>query len=130
MLGEDDPAAHLLDDDTDDRRLGGIEPIDPERRTLLSGPADLLEVRQIVEAATGIGTWPAPSAAAGEHHRVTVAVERPAAILGLLIAMENLIERRSPWGRWRTTVDTMAARIEALETVTLETVVVEPGAGR
>ncbi len=54
-------------------------------------------------------------------------VEGAAPLLGLLMAMEGLIEDRSPWRTWRTAVDTLAARVEKLRTITVEAVIIERG---
>jgi len=138
LLGDEDPADAYLADGALDLRLGhelldpdavvvGVGGVDGAESVLFSGPGDLVEVKEIVEAATGVGTWPTPAAGHGELIRVRLELSRPAAVLGLLIAMEDLIERRSPWGRWRTVVDTIASRIAELDSVSIETRVVEAG---
>jgi len=127
MLGDDDPAATILSAGAVDLRPGfdqsdrPAEPTNDDRDALLlvSAPGDLSELREIVESATGVGTWPVSPVVPGELITAHVAVDAPARALGLLLAMENLIERRSPWGRWRTMVETMAVRIGDLETITV-----------
>lgn len=127
LLGADDPAASFLADGALDLRLGhDAASLDPARRLVVSGPDDLVELRTIVESAIGVGSWPAPARADGEPVVAVVGSPRPAAMLGLLMAMDGLIETRSPWGRWRTVVDTMAARVAAIDTITVDLRVVEP----
>jgi hypothetical protein len=121
LLGDEDPAAAALATGAVDLRPGHSDEVpDSAAATLVSGPDDLAELREIVESATGVGTWPRSSATDGEIITVELRLERPAALLGLLLAMEGVIERRSPWGRWRTMVDTMAARVQELDVVTID----------
>jgi hypothetical protein len=129
LLGDDDPARAALAEGAVDLRLG-FDSTTPEPATpyLISGFHDLAELREIVESAIGIGTWPISADSEGELIRARIEVDRPAAVLGLLLSMEDLIERRSPWGRWRSVVETMAARVEKLDVITTETRVIEPGA--
>jgi hypothetical protein len=127
LLGDDDPAAVLLAAGAIDLRLGYDEgAFEPGRRTLMSASDDLHELREIVESATGVGTWPTPVPTPGRPIRARIDLAAPAPALGLLLAMDDLIERRSPWGRWRTMVDTMAARVAELDAVTVSLVVMEP----
>ncbi|MEM7142557.1 MAG: hypothetical protein AAF548_16160 [Actinomycetota bacterium] len=129
LLGDDDPVAGLVLAGALDLRPGFVHAeCDPSRQMVLPAEGDLGELRAVVEAATGVGTWPSPSDGPGDRHRVGVAVARPAALLGLLLAMDGLIERRSPWGKWRTMVDTMAARVAEIEHLTMVFRVVEPDA--
>lgn len=126
-----DPAAAVVAAGALDLRPGHLAAEwDPARVVVCSGDDDLRELRAIVEGAVGIGCWPtSPVAAdvgAGEELRGRVAIERPAALLGLLVAMDGLIERRSPWGRWRTMVDTMAARVTALDSLELHVRIIPP----
>ncbi len=93
---------------------------------VVSGPADLAELADIVEAAMGVGTWPRHPSPAGAAITARLTVARPAPLLGLLLAMEGLIERRSPWGQWRTMVDTMALRVAEIDSITLDLRVVDP----
>jgi hypothetical protein len=127
LLGDDDPAAAILAAGAVDLRLGHDDrAVGLDRATVVSAPDDLQELRAIVESATGVGTWPTPDGVDGDPIRARIELAAPAAALGLLLSMEDLIERRSPWGRWRTTVDTMAARVVALDAVTVSFVVREP----
>ena len=129
VLGADDPAAQLLADGALDLRLGHeASEIDPARRLVVSGPRDFCELREIVESAIGVGAWPTPGPGEGVVVRAPVTPDRPAAMLGLLLAMEELIDRRSPWARWRTVVDTLAARVNAIEALTVDLRVIEPQA--
>lgn len=98
----------------------------PDGAVVLSGPDDLAELRDVVETVTGVGSWPRPPEVDGATVvRARVAIHRPAALLGLLLAMEGLIERRSPWGRWRTTVDTLAARVATIDSIGVDLRLVE-----
>jgi hypothetical protein len=56
-----------------------------------------------------------------------VEVAQPAALLALLMTMEDLIERRSPWGKWRTAVDTMAGRVGGIRALTIDLRIVDLG---
>ena len=120
LLGDDDPAAEWLAGGALDLRPGGPAPASYDGPVVVSGPADMREVRRIVEQSTGVGTWPSARAGAGPLARTTRQVARPAAVLGLLLAMEGLIEDRSPWRKWRTAVETLADRIAGLTVVTVE----------
>jgi len=127
VLGDADPAAALLATDAVDLRLGYDDAdVDPTRRLVVSGPDDLRELRTVVDAVIGPGAWPAPVADGGAPIRARLGPGRGPAMLGLLMAMEGLIERRSPWGGWRTVVDTVAARVVTIEEVTVEFRVIEP----
>lgn len=126
MLGDEDPAAELLADGASDLRLGHDRGLASTELVLVSGPSDLIELREIVESALGVGTWPTSPQVEGEILRARIRVHRPAVLLGLLMAMEDLIDKRSPWGRWRTVVDTMAARVTALTEITVDVRVVRP----
>ncbi|GJM38825.1 MAG: hypothetical protein DHS20C19_21920 [Acidimicrobiales bacterium] len=130
VLADADPAADLLAAGALDLRPGHTaQEWDPARLVVCSGSDDLRELRAIVADATGIGTWPSSPAAdatEGDEIRARVDIERSSSLLGLLIAMDGLIERRSPWGRWRSMVDTMAARVTALDSVEIHLRVVEP----
>jgi len=129
LLGDDDPAAAVLADGAVDLRLGHDRGEDDSSlRRLVSAPDDLAEVREIVESVIGVGAWPTAGPAPGEVTRARVELSGPTAVLGLLLSMDGLIERRSPWGRWRTVVDIMAARVAELDAVTASFVVVEPAA--
>ncbi len=130
VLGDADPAASLLAADVVDLRLGFGAPLDAETaapRALVSGPDDLAELRDIVESALGVGTWPRPVPVDGEPVRARVEVAQPAALLALLMTMEDLIERRSPWGKWRTAVDTMAGRVGGIRALTIDLRIVDLG---
>jgi hypothetical protein len=125
LLADRDPASSLLAAGAADCRLGFAGTIPDAPTVLVSGPDDLRELREIVESALGVGTWPARACPDGAAITARVEIDRPAAVLGLLIAMEGLIEARSPWGRWRSVVDTMAARLARLETLTIDVRVIE-----
>jgi hypothetical protein len=131
LLGGRDPAAAVVAaTGAVDLRPGGLASQTDATTTqtiVVSGPADLIELREIVETATGVGTWPANEADRGEVRSSVLEVEGAAPLLGLLMAMEGLIEDRSPWRTWRTAVDTLAARVEKLRTITVEAVIIEPG---
>ena len=127
LLGDDDPGAAMIAAGAVDRRLGHDGERALDRAALVSAPDDLHELREIVESATGVGTWPTPDGVDGDPIRARIELTAPAAALGLLLCMEDLIERRSPWGRWRTVVETIAARVAELDAVTVSFVVREPG---
>ncbi|MEZ5244390.1 MAG: hypothetical protein R2707_04770 [Acidimicrobiales bacterium] len=127
LLGGDDPAAVLLAAGALDLRLG-YEPgeWDPSRCIVVSGPDDLAQLRAVVEEAVGVGAWPLVDPADGEPIGTHLGPGRSGAMLGLLMAMEGLVESRSPWGRWRTVVDTIAARVATIDEVTVDLRVVQP----
>jgi len=130
VLGDADPAAALLAADMIDLRLGFSGALDAEtaaHRALVSGPDDLAELRDVVESALGIGTWPRALPIDGERIGGRIEIGRPAALLGLLLTMEGLIERRSPWGKWRTAVDTMAGRVGGIRELTIDLRIVDLG---
>ena len=138
LIGDHDPAAAAIaEGGAIDLRPGGPLPAPDtglSRLVVVSGPADLVELREIVETATGVGTWPTAAQGnaaltamgSGALHTARLEIERPAALLGLLLAMDGLIEDRSPWGTWRTVVDTLAGRVHELRAVTIEARIVHP----
>jgi hypothetical protein len=130
LIGENDPAADVLGlTGAVDLRPGVRRPDsdDPIRRVVvLAGPGDLIELREIVEAATGVGTWPSGPSVAGEIRRGRLEITRPSSLLGLLVAMEGVIDDRSPWRTWRSAVDIVAARVREIGALSLEAVIVRP----
>ena len=127
LLGPDDPAAALVAAGALDLRLGyDPDDADPARRLVVSGPDDLKELREIVERAVGPGAWPPLPPVAGVPIGTRLGPGRGPAMLALLMAMDGLVERRSPWGGWRTVVDTVASRVAALDGVTVDLRVIEP----
>ncbi len=127
VLGDHDPAVPQLVAGALDLRLG-YEPDewDRERTIIVSGPEDFAELREVVETATGVGTWPRCVGPTGTAIAAQIAIERSAPLSGLLLAMEDLIDRRSPWGRWRTMVDTMGPRVARIDEITVDLRVIEP----
>ena len=125
-----DPAATAIKRlDAVDLRPGGPGPARSGRRAraiVVSGPADLVELREIVEAATGVGTWPTTVGAPGEVRTARLDLHRSAPLLSLLLAMDGLIDDRSPWRTWRTTVDTLAGRVRKLRSITIEALIIRP----
>ena len=92
----------------------------------MSGPNDLQELRRVVETALGVGTWPTAGVGPGEIRAVTVALDRPSAALGLLIAMEGVIDDRSPWRTWRTAIENLAPAVASIGRLTIEARLIEP----
>ncbi|MDW3218493.1 MAG: hypothetical protein R8F63_07740 [Acidimicrobiales bacterium] len=88
---------------------------------VVAGPDDLREIRDVVDTQLGVGCWPRNELIVGERRTSRVALPRGAAT-ALVHALEGRIELRSPWGKWRTVVDIMAVRLDALETVTLDAI--------
>jgi hypothetical protein len=130
FIGDRDPVADLVRLGAVDLRPGGVATVhegDGERTIVVSGPQDLAELREIVEAAIGVGTWPVAAGTPGEIRTVHLDVEGSGPLSGLLLAMEGLIDDRSPWRRWRSAVDTIAARIATLSSITIEALIIEPG---
>ncbi len=83
---------------------------------LVSGPGDLLELREVVERMTGPATWPSSTLPSGfdiiETRALELVLERPASALGLIMAMETHIEDRArAWRTWKTTVESLAGAI-------------------
>jgi hypothetical protein len=129
LIGDRDPVADLLRLGAVDLRPGGVATAHEgagERTIVVSGPHDLVELREIVEAAIGVGTWPVASRDPGEIRTVHLDIDGPGPLSGLLLAMEGLIDDRSPWRRWRSAVDTIAARIATLRSITIEALIIEP----
>lgn len=125
LLAEVDPAAAWLAAGATDLRMRGGRPDEVDGPVVVAGPDDLREIQAIVDTQLGVGCWPRPPTVAGERRSTTVAAAR-GAVTALVHALEGHIELRSPWARWRTAVDTMASRLDLLEVVTLEAVLV-PG---
>ena len=125
LIADVDPAAALIDElGAVDLRPGG-DPTGIEGPVVVSGPADLAELRAVVESVTGPGTWPVPPVVTGDVHRATVAVERPAPAVALVRAMEGLIDDRpGMWRTWKTTVELVAAALAEVDVLTVEAVVV------
>lgn len=131
LLGDLDPAHDLLSDAVADLRLlGPGQPVAGWPHIIVvSGADDLHELRTVVETATGTGTWPASpdgDALTEAGYRCagqaagTVPVARSAALSGLLLAMENVIDDRSAWRTWRTAVDTLGPALGAVEQLTVQ----------
>lgn len=95
---------------------------------VVSGPADLVELRAVVESITGTGTWPPPPSGVGDVRRATVRLDRPARALAVVHALDGLIEDRSGmWRTWKTVVELVGARLGEIETLTVEArIVVDP----
>lgn len=121
LLSDEDPAADWLAAGAADLRpfTDGSGPA--PAGAVVVGPDDLREIREIVDTQLGVGCWPRAEVIAGERRTVQVALVRGAAT-ALVHAFEGRIEQRSPWGRWRSAVDIMAARLDALDTVTLDAI--------
>jgi hypothetical protein len=128
LIDGHDPAAFLVDpDEAHDLRPSVTVPALAAEATLVAGPRDLQELRAVVQRSLGVGTWPAASLIPGaELVSTEILIERPTALLGLLLAMEGLIEDRSPWRTWRSFVDTLAAAVADIESVTVETQILRP----
>jgi hypothetical protein len=128
LIDGHDPAAALVEaGDTQDLRPSVIAPSAEVAPTLVAGPRDLQELRAVVERSLGVGTWPAAALIPGaEVVSTEISIEHPTALLGLLLAMEGLIEDRSPWRNWRSFVDTLAAAVDEIESVTVETQILRP----
>lgn len=126
MIAGHDPAADAVAAESAvDLRPRPDAPLDAAGLVVVSGPGDLAELRTIAEQSLGVGTWPSAVDVGGEVGPATLrsthlSVERPAAVLGLLIAMEGMIEDRSPWRTWRTAVEMLAPAIADLDTLTIE----------
>lgn len=103
--------------------------VDSGGTAIVSGPSDLIELRVLVERLTGPGTWPVSELPAGfvvvETRNGEVELDRPAAALGLIMAMESRIEDRSrAWRTWKTVVESLAAGIPPSTKLTVESLLV------
>jgi hypothetical protein len=131
LVRADDPAGSLLSaDDVVDLRpradLSGWCRPSGCRSVIVAGPDDLAELRQVVERSLGVGTWPRSRSGpelAATTRTATILLPSAGPALSLLMAMEGLIEDRSPWRRWRTAVETIASEVEALESLTAQATV-------
>jgi hypothetical protein len=125
LIAEVDPAASAISESgAVDLRPGGA-PVPVGGSHVLSGPDDLIELRTVVEHVTGPGTWPS-SRATGDVLRATLPLERPAPALALAHAMEGLIDDRTGmWRTWKTTVESVAAALAQIDSLTVEAIVVD-----
>jgi len=109
--------------------LGGLTSIDmPRGPVVVSGVDDLIELRTVVERVTGPGSWFAHGAAelGGTSRRDRLDLARPAQAMGLVIALEGFIrDNGGAWRTWKTAVETIAAGVAELESLTLEAVVLD-----
>ena len=124
LLGAADPVADLMVAGAVDLRPGGPIATGP-LRVVTSGPDDLVELVRAVESVTGPGTWPRPGIPLGwrvaETHRARVALGRPTPALALVAAMEGLItDRTGAWRTWRTTLETVAAAVAPIGSLTVD----------
>ena len=95
---------------------------------MISGPDDLRELRAVVEAITGAGTWPFAASEpppTGLRLTSTVELDRLGSVLGFVAALEGRIEDRTgAWRTWRTVVDSVAAVLPTPFGLTIDAVVV------
>jgi len=96
---------------------------------VVSGPNDLIEFRTVVERLTGPGTWPVrelpPGFVVVETRTAAIELPRPSPAMGLIVAMENLIEDRSrAWRTWKTMVESLAMGVPAGMSMSVEALVV------
>lgn len=133
-MADADPAAADLREGIIDLRPGWDEGeldrvVEPEATFLVSGADDLIELRRVVERMTGVATWPSCDIGEGfvavESRRTIIELPRPAAALGLVMAMSDLIEDRSrAWRTWPTVVESVGLALGSTSTLTVETQVI------
>lgn len=126
LVGENDPARPYLGRARDLRPSGrsrdGTEPI------VVSGPDDLRELREAMEAITGAGTWPFDNRLPAEYDtRLTRTIVLPsqASLLGFVDALQGVVvDRAAAWRTWRTVVESVAAALGPPINLTVDAVVV------
>ncbi len=134
IVGHDDPAGVDVDGGVVDLRPGWDidEPGDLRvrgARAVISGPSDLIELRQVVERMTGPASWPVCGLPDGfvviETRRVVITLPRPAPMLGLVMAMGSLVDDRSrAWRTWKTVVESVGAGLGPSFDLTVEAIMV------
>ena len=117
LLADKDPARGWIESGAPDERFGSAG----VGGAVYRGVNDLCELRAIVERITGPGSWPAPAPVDGECVGTTVALRRPADVMGLLQAAgDEITDRAAMWRTWETTLEAIANAVVDLHKVTVE----------
>ena len=97
---------------------------------ILAAPDDLIQLRHAVERVTGPMTWPLRSradlgdGAPRPHvlvatHRNDIAIERPAQLMGLVMALDDqLTDNSAAWRTRKTLREALGASLGSVTTVT------------
>jgi len=96
---------------------------------VVSGPDDLIELRQVVERMTGPNTWPVLAAPDGfevlESHVCVVGIRPSARGLALVMSMNALVvDRSGAWRTWKTVVDSIGSVLPTGFELTLQAQVI------
>ena len=129
LIGDADPAADLRADLEDLRPNGRPGPTG--RGCIVSGPDDLRELREALEAVTGSGTWPFDSTlVAGERLTAIAEVQAPTASMFVATLAGVVEDRTRAWRTWRTVVESVAHALPTPFALTVDCVVVRPSPDR
>ncbi|NCG24162.1 MAG: hypothetical protein GWP47_08550 [Actinobacteria bacterium] len=91
---------------------------------ILAGDGDLVELRTVVERVTGPMTWPFqgepdPSRSLVDMHTEQVLIERPAQLMGFVVAIDELLPDRSvAWRTRKTLHEAIGVALNGINSVT------------
>ncbi len=113
-----DPARPWLEAGAADGRFAGDE-VPPG--SVVRGTGDLVELHEILDDLFGIGCFDRPAATGGESVRAHLPVARPAVVMPFIEALRPHLEGRGPaFWTWKTAREGLAARLQELDTLTVE----------
>ena len=89
---------------------------------MVRGPRDLVELHDIIDDLFGVGCFARPAAAGGgEIRTVELTIARPAVVMPFIEALHPQLHGRGPaFWTWKSAREAVAARLQALEAVTIE----------
>lgn len=99
---------------------------------VVAGPEDLAELRDVVERVTGPGTWPfrhqpQPGWTLAETHTESVPIERPAQLMGFVVAIDELLpDRSAAWRTRKTLREAIGVSLKGVDSVTVSAWRIEP----
>lgn len=118
LVASVDPAQAWLDDGAVDARFAGD---DVPAGAIVRGPADLLELHDIIDDLFGVGCFARPHGASTAIARAEVEIARPAAVMPFIEALRPSLEGRGPaFWTWKTAREAMAVRLQELDSLTIE----------
>ena len=113
-----DPARPWLDAGAVDGRFAGD---DVPPGAVVRGPADLVELHDIVDDLFGVGCFERPRGDVSETVRGRMAIDRPASVMPLIEALRPHLEDRGlAFWTWKTAREAIAARLQDVDALTVE----------
>ena len=118
LIAPVDPARAWLDAGAADARFAG-DGVPPG--AVVRGPNDLIELHDIVDDLFGVGCFARPDCEPMTTAQAKMAIARPAAVMPLIETLRPALEGRGPaFWTWKTAREVMAARLQALDSLTIE----------